>query len=92
MTQFNNLNDIDIERQRLKEAISKKEDELAGLWESLFHKEEESKIQTPTQRIMHYASMGTGILDGAILGWKLYRRFSGAKSSFSLFGGRKRRK
>ena len=51
---------------------------------------------TPTQRFSGAISTGAGILDGLILGWKLYRKFSGrqpgnilGKRKFSLFRRKK---
>lgn len=35
---------------------------------------------------------GVGIADAVILGWKLYRRFTGKPSIFGFFGNKKRKK
>ena len=43
----------------------------------------DEQIRT-SKRIMGLLNAGTGIIDGLILGWKLYRKFNGS----SLFRGR----
>lgn len=45
-------------------------------WRSLFKKPDAlSKPATPSQRITGIISTGAGLLDGIMLGWKLYRKF-----------------
>ena len=60
--------------------LNNDEAKIASLWNSLFHKEESTMPKTPVQKIINLANLGTGILDGVILGWKLYRKFHGFKS------------
>lgn len=85
---YQNLSDIKAEKEKLHKAISDKENEINNLWDTLFHPKEEHLIETPTQRLLHYANTGAGLLDGAILGWKLYRKIGG---TFSFRSKRRRR-
>ncbi len=70
-----------IEEIRLRKAALLKDIEADGAkieekWRSLFKKPEAlSKPATPSQRITGIISTGAGLLDGIMLGWKLYRKF-----------------
>ena len=75
---FSTLAEIEAYKARLKTEIQGQEHEIASLWSSLFHKQESHMPKTPMQRIMSMANVGTGVLDGLLLGWKLYRKFNGA--------------
>ena len=77
---FCSIAEIEEYKSRVKEDIQDHEAKIASLWNSLFHKEEPTMPKTPVQKIIHRANLGTGILDGVILGWKLYRKFHGFKS------------
>lgn len=83
---YNSLADIQSEKEKLHDSIAKKEAEIGELWNQIFHEKEEPLFETPTQRLMKFAHTGAGLLDGALLGWKLYRKVNG----FSF--GRKKRK
>lgn len=88
---IHSLSDISQQKDRLRESIQKDEEQIAGLWGDLFHPREEEGLSSPTQRIVGMMSLGTGVVDGLLLGWKLYRKFSGAKETFSLFRRKRRR-
>lgn len=77
---FCSIAEIEEYKSRVKEDIQDDEAKIASLWNSLFHKEESTMPKTPVQKIISLANLGTGILDGVILGWKLYRKFHGFKS------------
>ena len=77
---FCTIAEIEEYKSSVKEDIQDDEAKIASLWNSLFHKEEPTMPQTPVQKIINLANLGTGILDGVILGWKLYRKFHGFKS------------
>ena len=77
---FCTIAEIEEYKSRIKEDIQDDEAKIASLWNSLFHKEEPTMPKTPVQKIINLANLGTGILDGVILGWKLYRKFHGFKS------------
>lgn len=72
--QYNSLNDLEVYKDTLQKQLEADEKEMKRLWNGLF-KPEKSGPKTPTQRIQSAISLGTGIVDGVILGWKLYRKF-----------------
>lgn len=53
--------------------INKDSNRIGKLWGELFHAPK--KDATPTKRFTGLMNTGAGILDGVILGWKLYRKF-----------------
>lgn len=71
---INTLEDIAAYKARVKEEIRKDEKRIASQWHSLFDDEERKN----TNRWMSLMNTGMGVLDGAILGWKLYRKFKKA--------------
>lgn len=84
---YKDVNEIETKKEELRKEIARKEDEISRYWRTLFNPPKESTIETPTQRMMHYAHTAAGVFDGALLGWKLYRKLNG---SFS-FGRRKKK-
>ena len=76
---FSSLAEIENYKEQLKRDIRKDEDRITTLWKDLFHKEEHRGPKTPVQRVMGMVNVGTGVLDGVILGWKLYRKFRGGR-------------
>lgn len=80
------INDIENKKRLLQQAIEKKEQEIGRLWDDLFTPPAKNSFETPSQRMMRYAHNSVGIIDGAILGWKLYRKFG---KSFSLIRRKK---
>lgn len=86
---YNSFEEIQAEKDKLCADIDKKKAEIGKIWNNVFHREETPLYETPTQRILRYANTGAGMFDGALLGWKLYKKLSGS-TLFSL--GRKRRK
>lgn len=83
---YRNLNEIRLRKAQLLTAIAKDNNKMSKLWNDLFHAPK--KAATPTKRLSGILSTGAGILDGAILGWKLYRKLGGGKQ-FSLFRKKK---
>ena len=60
----------------LKQEIIAKEKELHNVWDDLFHKPEPlAQSFSPTRRVMSFLSSSTAVIDGILLGWKLYNRF-----------------
>lgn len=84
---FSSLDDIMVYKEELRERINQDRDAISAKWNELFHKEEPAP-QNKAQKIMKMLSLGTGVLDGAMLGWKLYRKYQ--EGAF-LFGKRKRK-
>lgn len=82
---FSSLDDIRAYKEELLEQIRQDRDVISTKWNDLFHREEPTP-QSKVQKIMKMLSMGTGVLDGAMLGWKLYRKYQ--EGAF-LFGKRR---
>lgn len=72
--QFNSLDAIAERKKEIERELEANEAEIRKIWNELFHKEEKKPL-TPTQRILSFANTGAGVLDGLILGWKLYKKF-----------------
>jgi len=87
---YNNLDDILLQKEAIRKQIAEKEEKISRLWDETFHQEEQTEFLTPSQRILKYANTGLGLFDGAMLGWKLYRRLGGGRKGFGLFGKRRR--
>ena len=68
--QINTLEDIAEYKAKIKEQIRMDEKSIS-YYNNLFNNEE-SKT---SNRWMSLLNTGMGVLDGAILGWKLYRQF-----------------
>lgn len=81
---YNSLDEIRIRREALAKEIDASEDKIRDLWTTLFAKEEVPRHETPSKRAQRLISTGAGLFDAALLGWKLYRKFSG-KSLFPRF-------
>lgn len=82
---FSSLDDIRLYKEELLEQIRQDRDVISTKWNDLFHRKEPVP-QNKAQKIMKMLSMGTGVLDGAMLGWKLYRKYQ--EGAF-LFGKRR---
>lgn len=61
--------------------ITAKEASLRKNWDSLVN-EEEPVVLSPTKRVMNWISDSSNVIDGALLGWKLYRIFGKKKKFF----------
>jgi len=90
---YKSLDEIRLRKAQLRTDLTKDSNKIAGLWNELMHKPKDKN--TPTQRFSGVISTGAGILDGLILGWKLYRKFGGKQPAgvlnkkFSLFKKKK---
>ncbi|WP_028898221.1 hypothetical protein [Prevotella sp. HUN102] len=88
---YKTLSEIRLRKAQLLTDITKDNNQMAILWNGIFHKPKEG-VATPSKRFAGLMKSGAGIVDGLILGWKLYRKFGGnkgGKTPFSLFGKKK---
>lgn len=76
---FSSLEEIEAYKQEVHQEVRNDEQQIAQLWKELFYKEESRMPKTPVQRVMGMVNMGSGVIDGLILGWKLYRKFKGKR-------------
>ena len=74
--EYRTLNDIRQRKEELRRLLQKDNGEITQLWQGLFTN---TRPDTPTNRIQGLMSKGIGVVDGAILGWKLYQRFRPTK-------------
>lgn len=72
---YTTLEEITKRKQKLQGEIRSQEKTMRGLWNGLFHQQASQAIPTPSRRLTNLLTTGAGILDGALLGWKLYRKF-----------------
>ena len=73
---FRSLEEIRLRKDMILRDIRKDDGQIRKLWGNLFSKPTTLTASTPSRRISGLMSTGAGILDGLILGWKLYRKFS----------------
>ncbi len=83
--EYRSLDDIRLRKAQLRTDLTKDSNKIAGLWNELMHKPKDKN--TPTQRFSGTISTGASVLDGLILGWKLYRKFGGKQPSGMLNKG-----
>lgn len=74
--EFRSLHDIRRRKKVLMTAIKEDDGKIKALWKDLFKKPDAlSRNATPGKRFSSIITNGMGLIDGAILGWKLYRKF-----------------
>lgn len=83
------LSDIASMKDVIRREMQDDEEKITSLWDSMVHGDNVNP-QSPTQRIFNMMNVGTGLVDGLLLGWKLYRKYQGISDCFPLF--RKKRK
>lgn len=76
---FCTLEEIERYKDEVRQSIHDDEKRIGTLWSDLFHKEDRHAPKTPVQRMINMVNIGSGVLDGLILGWKLYRKFKGGR-------------
>lgn len=76
VTEYKSLNDIRMRKEMLRNDILKDDQKIRTLWHSLFKPSDIfDKNTSPSKRISSLINTGATVIDGAILGWKLYRKF-----------------
>ena len=74
--QYASLNDIRLRKENLQREIEADDAKIKTLWKSLFVKPDVlSKSASKGKRLQSLLSVGAGAFDGALLAWKLYRKF-----------------
>ena len=72
---YQSLLAIRARKTQLNKDIQRSEQEIKATWNSIFHPKKLPTPKTPAQRLVALASSSVGLIDGALLGWKLYKRF-----------------
>lgn len=74
--QYSSLNEIRLRKELLQKEIQADDAKIKKLWGTLFVKPDVlSKKASPGKRMQSLFSIGAGAFDGALLAWKLYRKF-----------------
>ena len=68
--------------QQLKDDIDSAEERLATIWHDMFRQPTAEEMSSPTKRLMATITSASALIDGALLGWKLYRRLGGTSKWF----------
>ena len=75
-TQYSSLTEIRLRKELLQKDIEADDARIKVLWKSLFSKPDAlSKNASPSKRMQSLFSIGVSAFDGALLAWKLYRKF-----------------
>lgn len=72
---FNSLKEIDMRKRMILKDIRSESKQLSKLWDGLFHKKSSIRRSTTGGKINSIVTSSAGLIDGMILGWKLYRKF-----------------
>lgn len=73
---YTTIEEIQLRKAMLLADIQKDSNKLGNEWKSLFQKPDAlNRKATPSKRFSSLLNTGAGMLDAAILGWKLYRKF-----------------
>lgn len=72
--QIHTLEEIVMRKDMVRESLHNDDKKIKELWGSLF---EAPNLHStvPTKRLSGLMNVGAGVIDGAILAWKLYRKF-----------------
>ena len=74
--QYSSLNEIRLRKELLRKDIKADDEKIKKLWKSLFVKPDAlSRSASAGKRLNSLFSIGAGAFDGALLAWKLYRKF-----------------
>ncbi|MBP3838176.1 MAG: hypothetical protein ILA04_03455 [Prevotella sp.] len=74
-TAYHSLSQIKEQKEAIRNSIQEDDRRMKELWNKLFH-HEPTHLKTPTKRFAGIMNTGANLLDGLILGWKLYRKFN----------------
>ncbi len=73
---YRSLTDLERRRRKLKSEILSRERVMTSLWRSIVHKKPHHKpLLGRGQRLTGLLTTGVSIIDGAVLAWRLYRKF-----------------
>lgn len=81
-TPLDSLEQIMIEKENLRSEMSLHEQKMAEIWHATFREPTPEEQASPTKKAIAWVTASAGIIDGALLGWKLYKRFGAALKPF----------
>lgn len=74
--EYQSLADLRMRKEAIRKDMEKDETKFNKLWNSLFHKPDAfSTSASASKRLNSMLSIGMSTVDGAILAWKLYKKF-----------------
>ena len=73
---YTSLTQIRAKKEAVRKQIVEEEDKVRVLWDKLFTPNDKENT-SPSKRISDMVSTGISVADTLILGWKLYRKFTG---------------
>lgn len=76
------LETLTIRKRQLRRQLDESEDRAAVIWHDMFHQPTDEELNSPTKRLMATITSASALIDGALLGWKLYRRLGGTLKLF----------
>lgn len=73
---YRNLDEIRLRKAQLLTDIAKDNNQMRKQWNQLFHKSGKTNgKKRPARRFAGIMTTGASVVDGLLLGWKLYRKF-----------------
>ena len=80
ITEYNSLNEIRLKKEAIRKENDADDANIQTIWNSLITKPAIlSRNTSPSKRLQSLLQVGAGAFDGALLAWKLYRRFKPRK-------------
>lgn len=73
------LDDIRRMKASLRTDLQEEERQVVALWQKLVNPPEPKGLMTPTKRMTNMLGTSMNVIDGLLLGWKLYRKFGGKR-------------
>ena len=74
--EYKSLDEIRRRKEKLRNEILEDDKKIKNLWEEMSRPSDLfNKSASPSKRITGLMSTGAALFDGAMLGWKLYRKF-----------------
>ncbi len=75
---YQSLEEIERRKDKLRDDMDIDNDQIKALWNDLVHNPDITS-NNPSKRVSALMNTGVGIIDGLILGWKIYRKFNGSR-------------
>ncbi len=72
---FTTLSQLSRRRREALHECATHERAIRHLWHGITHPRKQSAPQTTAQRIARIVNNGMFVVDGAVMAWKLYRKF-----------------
>ena len=74
--EYKSLDDIRRRKETLRQELLEDDKKIKNLWDEMSRPSDLfSKSASPSKRITGLINTSAALFDGAILGWKLYRKF-----------------